>query len=216
VTSPTDRSPWSGFRGVGAVADVVLAVAAVAAAFLTWRAAHALTQIERQRWHADLTPEFDASVDGERLLLTFTGPAGLHRLDEVTVTICDEGGVDRLGQMPAGSATREDVVAHVWAPRCFDTAAKDQTLSNTGRTARAHLIRELGSWHPLLLMPSRPPEWSAPTPEDLPAAVKRWGEEYADKPLRLLITCRREGDEPWHVARAVDAPSDGWPTRSWP
>jgi hypothetical protein len=200
---------------MGAI-GVVLAVAGVTAAFLTWRAAHTLTRIETRRLHADLTPEFDASVKGERLVLAFTGPVGLDRLDEVTVTIRDEGGVDRLGQMIAGPVTREDVVAHVWAPRRFDTGAKDQALDETGRQARAHLIREVGSWHPLMLTPSQPPDWSAPTPHDVPAAVKSWDEDYADRPLRLLITCRREGHEPWHVPRDVAPPSDGWPMPSRP
>jgi len=148
------------------------------------------------------------------LVLAFTGPVGLVRLDEVTVTIRDEGGVDRLGQMFAGTVTREDVVAHVWGPRRFDTAAKDQALDETGRTARAHLIREVGSWHRLMLTPSRPPDWSAPTPHDVPTAVKSWGEDVADKPVRVLITCRREGHEPWHVLRDVAPPSDGWPMPS--
>jgi hypothetical protein len=194
-----------------AVVGVVVAVAGVAAAFLTWQAAQALTRIEKHRWHADLTPEFDAGVDGDRLVLAFTGPVGLDRLDEVTVTIRDEGGVDRLGRVIAGGPTREDVEAHVWGPRRFNTDAKDQALDDTGRSARPHLIRELGSWHPLVLVPSEPPAWSAPTPQDRPAAIKSWGEEYAGKPLRLLVTCRREGHEPWHVPLEVDPPSDGWP-----
>lgn len=194
----------------------VVAVAGVTAAFLTWQATQTLSRIEKRRWHADLTPEFDARVEGERLVLELTGPVGLDRLDEVTVTIRDQGGVDRQGQIIAGTVTGEDVVAHVWGPRRFDTAAKDQALGDTGRMARPHLIREVGSWHPLMLTPSQPAEWSAPTPQDRPAAIKRWGEDYADKPLRLLITCCREGHEPWHISRDVAPPSDGWPTPSWP
>jgi hypothetical protein len=200
---------------MGAV-GVVLAVAAVTAAFLTWQAAQTLTRIEKHRWHADLTPEFDAGVEGDRLVLAFTGPVGLDRLDEVTVTIRDEGGVDRLEQVIAGGPTREDVEAQVWAPRRFNTAAKDQALDDTGRRARAHLIREVASWHPLMLVPSEPPGWSASTPQDRPIVAKRWAEDYAGKPLRLLITCRREGHERWHVPLDIAPPSDGWPIPSWP
>jgi hypothetical protein len=193
------------------VAAIVLAVAGVAAAFLTWRATHALTTIEKHRWHAALTPEFDAKVEGERLVLEFTGPVGLDRLDEVTVTLRDEGGVDRTGQMIAGTVAGEEVLTHIWGPRRFDTMAEDQALDDTGRRARAHLIREVGSWHGLMLTPSRPPAWSAPMPDDMALAVKCWGEEYADKPLRVRITCRRDGYELWHVNRDVAPPLGGWP-----
>ena len=198
---------------MGAV-GVLVAIAGVVATFFTWRATQTLARIEKRRWHEDLTPEFDVRIDDNRLAVAFTGPTGLGQLDEVTVTIQDNGGVDRFSQTHAGGPTRDEVAAHIWGPRRFDTDATDQALDDTGRTARAHLIHELGSWHPLLLSPTQPPGWSAPSSADWPVAVKAWARDYGDKPVRVLITCRHGAHEPWNVLHQIDPPPGGWPMPS--
>jgi hypothetical protein len=38
-----------------------------------------------------------------------------------------------------------------------------------------------------------------------------WNGQYADQPVRLLITCRREGHEPWAVLCEVKAQQAGGP-----
>lgn len=80
------------------VVSIVAAGAAVGAVWFTRRAARsaaasataaeASAALDAQRRHAELTPEFEIICtvgDHGELRLALTGPAGLDRLDEVTV-----------------------------------------------------------------------------------------------------------------------------------
>jgi hypothetical protein len=65
-------------------------------------AASATAALDSQRRHDELTPEFDISItagengigDHAEMRVALTGPAGLDRLDEVTIAILDEAGVN--------------------------------------------------------------------------------------------------------------------------
>ncbi|MEV4001926.1 hypothetical protein [Actinomadura sp. NPDC049753] len=84
------------------IAGTALAVSIIGTFISTaaWRAAHRsaradqlLSQIEADRRHAELTPQFTVTVSrdslgsGVRLLLHLSGPLPLGRLDEITLTV---------------------------------------------------------------------------------------------------------------------------------
>jgi hypothetical protein len=183
----------------GAVSALVAAAAAVGsllAARQANRAALTLATIERDRWHADLAPKFEVScraTGGDRaaLRLVFVGPAGLDRLDQVTVSIRD----DIRGRAPviAGGPTTEQIARQVWGPYRFVPGVDG--AEETGR-ALAPVELLLGDWRPFALERTLPPPWSSDT--------DGWRREYADQPLRLTLTCLRDGQPPWTVP--VEAP----------
>jgi hypothetical protein len=76
-----------------------------------------MTAIERHRWHADLTPQFEltcrvTSSERAELRVALLGPAGLDRLDRATVHIRD----DIPGRAPAmpGEPTAEEIARQIW------------------------------------------------------------------------------------------------------
>src|SRR6266702_1209892 len=97
---------------VGTLVAAGAAVGAWKAAQQANQAAAIMAEIERHRWHAELTPQFEVSCratssDRTKLQVAFVGPPGLDRLDHVTITIRD----DLRGRKPviAGSATAEEI-----------------------------------------------------------------------------------------------------------
>ncbi len=87
------------------------------------RAATTLAEIERNRWHSELTPQFDitcyrsADSPAATLRVTLTGPDGLDRVDSVEVTIRNNR---RLVPTPiANGPSLEDLAAVIWGPLRF-------------------------------------------------------------------------------------------------
>ncbi|MFC7981338.1 hypothetical protein [Streptomyces sp. NPDC057336] len=86
-------------------------------------AAKAVAQIERDRWHHEMTPRFDVTIirlgpatDQASLMLTFEGPPALERLDAVEVKIRDDGYTHGVGL--AGEDIQE-IADTVWGPYRF-------------------------------------------------------------------------------------------------
>jgi len=150
--------------------------------------------------HNDLTPKFDiwctSNGDNETMSVSFTltGPATLDQLDEVAVSVKD---AFRLPPATSVDGTPEDetqnVVWGAWSFRpCVDFADRD------GRTATLPYPVEMGDRTRLFVERSFPP---ARTLFDL----QSWRSQFADSPLRLLFTCRRDG-EVWRIPVEVAVP----------
>ncbi|GGP93346.1 hypothetical protein [Streptomyces melanogenes] len=192
--------------------DFVAATAAVASALAagaSWRAAlkanstaSSVAAIERDRWHSELTPRVQATVELRTqtlLLLKFEGPAGLRRLERVTLSIRDDR--DRRGRPVLGGApTDEEIAAVIWGPLRFRPGSDNADA--TGRTV-APFTLELDEARPFALDPSLRPRWYD---ED------RWRAQYADAPLRLWIVCETDGHKPWTLSFEVG--QDGIPVRN--
>lgn len=182
---------------LAATATVVAAAAAVG----SWRAARQASQaaltlaaIERDRRHAELTPHLEVSCtstgDRATLWVALTGPMGLEHLDEMSVTVRD----DIRGRKPivAGGPTADQIAEHVWGPYRF--VPRVDGADSCGRCVLPVKLL-LGDARPFTLERTRPPQWSMDTGE--------WSEQYRYSPVKLTLSCWREGYKPWTVPLEV-------------
>lgn len=160
------------------------------------------TAIESDRRHEELTPVFEARCevtggqeDSAMLKIALTG--GIDALDEVVITIQDESGIDRWGQGLPPGVTQEKAEAFVWGPWEFNTNASEQVVSNRQTRPRPYSLLSGKNWGVLALAETRPGSWMTGTTQDW------WRKERRQQPIRLLITCRREGHDPWIAALEV-------------
>lgn len=179
---------------LGVVVTLIASIAAVGswvAARHASRAAVTLTAIERRRWHTELTPRFNVSytTSGERATLTvaLVGPTGLDRLDEMTLSIRDDR-PDR--DTTTGQPSREEIAAQIWGPYRF-VAGVDGADASGRHVPPIPLLP--GVRRPFALERTRPPPWAGPD------AVAWWGQEYQGTPLRLSMSCHRDGHDRWTV-----------------
>lgn len=168
------------------------------------RTAEAVARIERERWHHDLTPVFDITIEREegnraRLNVQLKNPYSLQRLDEIAIRIVNSDDQERVATH-AGAIPREEVEAQVWGPYRFAYGA-DQADIN-GHTV-APISLQVGRGRPFALERTRPPHWWEGNNRDA-----RWRDEWRGKPLRLVLTCSRQGFEPWVVPYEVEAPEE--------
>jgi len=189
-----------------AIIGAAAAVAAAIAALGSWKAARKsndtaglMARIEQDRWHQDLTPEFDVTftardtADDSADLRVTLKRSPLGRLDEVIITILDEAGKDHWTRGLPDGVTQAEAQMFVWGPWEFNTGASEQVVSNRVSRTRAYSLTTGKNWDLLPLTRTRPGRWMSPTSQD------NWRKQYTDQPVRLLITCRRAGHEPWAV-----------------
>jgi hypothetical protein len=195
--------PW------GAIASFSTAGLSVVAAFGAWRAAHrsaetadAVARIEQDRWHADLLPQFDITFgpfEGDRATLSvhLQGPVPLCQLDEIRIEIVQSDDMSRVVTLPGGP-TQEQVDAQVWGPIRFTHGADGAPV---GGNTVAPFALAVGKGQPFSVERTGPPHWQQGDDR-----VERWRSQWLNKPMRLVITCRKEGFKPWVVPYRVDVP----------
>jgi hypothetical protein len=201
-------STWAAIGAFGTVATTVVAAWAARqsrnAAIKANEAAGSLAAIELQRHHDEIAPEFDLRfvVTGRsqaNLRVALVG--GLESLDEVTFTILDETGKDHWAGGLPGRLTQEEAEAFVWGPWEFNAMAAHQVVSNRQSRSRAYSRVTGKNWDLLPLRRTEPGHWMTTYSQ------QQWQDEYQDQPIRLLITSRRSGYEPWTQLReAVTEP----------
>jgi hypothetical protein len=160
------------------------------------------TAIESDRRHGELTPVFEARCevtggleDSATLKIALTG--GVDALDEVVITIQNESGTDHWGRGLPPGITQEQAEAFVWGPWEFDTGASAQVVSNRQTRPRPYSLLSGKNWDVPALAATRPGPWMTGTTPD------KWRKDRRQHPVRLLITCRREGHSPWFVPLEV-------------
>ncbi|WP_138906129.1 hypothetical protein [Streptomyces chryseus] len=170
------------------------------------KAAEVVARIERDRWLAELSPQFEFTLTKEgdqaaRLLVHLAGPDALGHLDSVTVRIGDDDydhtpTQQRLGFTDPLGPTPEQIAAHIWGP--FRLRPRVNEADDNGRELTFTDL-QVGRGRPLALDRTYPGSWMGGKTYDM------WQREYEGHPLRLVFTCRR-GEETWKVARTVDNP----------
>lgn len=166
-------------------------------------AAQETAALDAERRHAELTPEFDIActagancVDGiGELSVTLTGPGGLDRLDEVTIVILDEAGVNHWGHGYPTGVNDEEARQFVWGPWEFNTGARAQVTDNRTTRPRPYSRADGQNWDRLSLSRTRPGHWMATSQE-------QWQKQRTG-PVRLRITARRGGEQ-WVLPREVE------------
>jgi hypothetical protein len=160
------------------------------------------TAIESDRRHDELTPVFEASCEitgdpGDSAMLKITLAGGMDALDEVVITIRDESGIDHWGRGLPPGVTQEKAEAFVWGPWEFDTNAGAQVVSNRQTRPRPYSLLNGKDWGVVALAATKPGSWMTGT------GLDKWRKDRRQQPIRLLVTCRREGHNPWFVPLEV-------------
>ncbi|MGW4883378.1 hypothetical protein [Streptomyces murinus] len=199
----TDVSWTDILSAVSAVIALCISRTANKAAFHANRAADqanatadAVAQVERDRWHHEMTPQFDVTItrlgpssDQASLMLTFEGPAALERLDEVELEIRDDGYTHGVGV--AGGTNEQELANTIWGPYRFKPGVDG--AGPIGRTSPA-VSMVLGDRLKRALEESFPPSW---TDRDY------WRGRYGNEPVRLWVRCQRDGYQPWMLTYDV-------------
>jgi hypothetical protein len=180
---------------------IVAALIALASAAYTRRqavAAEATAAIETKRMHDDLTPQLVVTcterpeTNQADMTVELTGPAGLDGLDEVTIRIRDD--YPHHGTQP-GMLTQQQVAETIWGLYRLNPLVPD-----TDPDGRAHGPFRLPKHQPYLVHLERTtaPSWTTP----------EYWHRYDGKPVRLEITCRRAGFEPWILGIETEIESE--------
>ncbi|WP_146065875.1 hypothetical protein [Streptomyces sp. SM13] len=190
---------------IAAAAALFSGVAGAAAwrtALAANRTADSVAQIERDRWHTEMTPHIKLAVTTERgwpeLLVHFDGPAPLGTIGSLELSIRDDR--DRSGDPAlAGSATAEERAATIWGP--FRLRPHIDNADALGRRAEPFSL-DHGEEHRFALDHSLPPRWYEGA-----EGTQRWQREFHNKPLRVWVRCVVEGHKPWRLT--ADLPVNG-------
>lgn len=195
--------PW------GDIATFTTAALSAAAAAGAWRAAHrsattseTVARIEQNRWHAELMPQFDITIErgeGDRATLSvrLAGPLPLHHLDTIRIEISQSDDMAYIARTP-GPPTQDELDAQVWGPLQFahGTDGADVNVKTVDPFAL-----EVGKGRPFSIERTRAPHWQQGNDRDA-----RWRDQWLNKPVRLVLTCSREGFRDWVVPYEVEAP----------
>jgi len=130
-------------------------------------AASATAALDSQRRHDELAPEFDIRItagesgvgDHAERRVALTGPAGLDRLDEVTIAILDEAGVNHWAHGLPDKVSPEEARRFVWRPWEFNTGASAQVTDNRTTRRRSYSRPDGKNWDRLGLTRTRPGHW---------------------------------------------------------
>ncbi|MFD3997182.1 hypothetical protein [Streptomyces sp. NPDC058583] len=161
-----------------------------------FRTAESVAQIERDRWHKELTPHVEFRLTRERtypeLLIRYIGPSSLGRLDNLELRVRDDR--DRSNDpLLAGSLTAEERAATIWGPLRFRHGANG--ADTLGRTV-APLTLPPGEEFRLGLEASHPHSQYG-------GGRTQWESDYRHKDFRLWVTCHVDGHKPWTLTADI-------------
>jgi hypothetical protein len=161
-------------------------------------AAVAVAAIETERRHVELTPRVRLELEQEDstsaiLRVAVDGPDDLDRVDAVSVSIRDD--IPNRAELSRSIGTQvspEQIRAQIWGPLRFQHGTDGGSAD--GRSVEPFRL-DVGESRPLLMRPTVPPPWSKD--------MDWWRRQYNGKPLRVTVTCTRDGYEPWVFQREV-------------
>lgn len=192
------------------IADTSIAAASAAfsgfAAIAAWRAskeandtASSVAQIERDRWHKELTPQLRLKLEVQQgmLYVRFDGPASLGKID-VQLTVRDDFDRSRVPALPGG-ATPEQIAQTIWGPYRFRPGIDG--ADQLGRTVTPPPL-EADDRTRLAIDPSLRPSWYEGAD-----GGRRWRDQYRTARFRLWADCEAEGHRPWRLS--FEVPQDG-------
>jgi hypothetical protein len=196
------------WTAIGSLASAVSAGVAAIAAHQANMAAHqansaakTMRDIEEQRHHRELSPQFtimcwaNVPLPGFALLQVGLFGGQLDAVDSVQITILNTVDIRRPPE-------DDDAEAYIWAGWQFDTFFKPPpgTIPNAMSPRQSQprpYSRTTGrDWEQLRLRETRPPRLAKMSPAE-------WREFWRDAPLRLRLECCIGNHEPWVVYQNV-------------
>lgn len=193
---------------IGTLGSAVAGIAAWRAAQRANATATGLAQIERDRRHSELIPQFDiyatlegTSPDLAQLHVRLVGPVGLDVLDQVTITILDEPGTLHWATGYPDGVTAEMAKQFVWGPWQFNTGASTQVSDSRTTKPKAYSRKDDSGSDRLSLRRTSPGHWMKSDPV-------LWKNQYWILPFRLRIECNKVGYLPWYLLKDVEPRSE--------
>lgn len=199
---------WAAISSGAAVLSAAIAARAAqqanSAAQQANSVAKTMRDIEQQRHHHELSPQFkimciaNDPVPGFALLQVGLFGGQLDEVDSVQITILNFVYDRRLPEV----ITHSDAKAPIWAGWQFDTffTSPPGMIPNALSPWQSHprpYSRTTGKDFELLrLRETVPPRRSKYSREE-------WREYWRDTPLRLCLTCRHGNQDPWYVYQNV-------------
>lgn len=175
---------------------------------LAYQTAESVAQIERDRWHHDLTPQILFKINTSRgwpeLLVSYTAPSGLGQLDSVRLRVRDDRDHEQ-DVVLAGGLTAEERRATIWGPYRFRIFHRHTEFLGRGRVAEPFSLAR-ADVHRLALEDTFPHRHYGGSPSD-------WTHHYRGEPMRLWVICSAEGHKPWELTVDVPDPliaNDEW------
>ncbi|QIY94197.1 hypothetical protein HEP87_09280 [Streptomyces sp. S1D4-11] len=175
--------PWGDIATFSTAAlSAVATVGAWLAAHRSAKTADTVARIEQDRWHADLLPRFQITIEhaeGDRATLSvrLVGPLSLCHRDEIRLKVVPSDGLSRLRFTPGADGA----------------GVAGQTV--------APFSLQVGTGRPFSLERTRAPLRQRGEDRD-----RRWRDDWLNKPRRLVLTCGREGFKTWTVPCEVAVP----------
>jgi hypothetical protein len=173
--------------------------------------ATALASIEQDRRRSELTPRFRVRVEpwtagndqDLRLRVMLSGPAGLDRIDGLTVKVRDDHFRRGEGTLTAGGPTREKIKAQVWGPYRFRPGTgPDNALADAdGRVTAYEAELPVGEELPYLLERTRPPAWATSMTQE------QWNEQRGPV-IRIALEAWHADHGRWTLPCEIDLSAD--------
>jgi hypothetical protein len=150
-----------------------------------------------------MEPTFDITIvreqgDHATLDVQLIGPHALRQLDEATIEILASDDLLRDPLNPQGQPTAEDIRNHTWGPYRFTPRVDGADEHGKGV---APFALQVGRGRPFAIEKTRPPLW-----HEGDDRAQRWREQWDGKPVKLRLTCRREGHDAWVIPYDIERP----------
>ena len=170
---------WAAIGAIGAVTAALIAAWAAGQSRLSSTQANAaattLARIETERRHGELTPHFrvifapaGSGMSRCEPSVKLVGPAGLNRIDNLTLTILDDHFRRADATNIVGSVTKEQIERQIWGPYRLvaGVGPDDSRADETGwQTVYNHPI-PVGEELPFPIDTVPPPPWSQLSPTE--------------------------------------------------
>ncbi|MBD2891803.1 hypothetical protein amrb99_07100 [Actinomadura sp. RB99] len=187
---------------VGTALSTTISIAAWRAAHRSATAGHTASQIELDRRHEELTPQFTLTARRDtfgsvKLWIELTAPSALGGLDYVCASIRDEG--------PARPWRPRPPTFDVYRSLEFQVRDRDEVILadyvfNTGRISYSFAL-QVGESQDIYMVRTSPPVGWRSTAEE-------WRLDRARHPLVVELECYKGGWAPWTVAVTVTFPDE--------
>ncbi len=175
---------------------------------LAYQTAESLAQIERDRFHRELTPQIRFQLTKERgyveLLIRYNGPAALGRLNWMELQVRDDR--DRSNDpILGGGLTAEERETTIWGPYRFRHSANG--ADETGRSVEPLSLMP-GEMYRLALDPTHPHHLFG-------GGAEQWEKDHRDKDVRLWVNCHVEGHKRWNLTVDIPQRFGATPSGRW-